>query len=303
MKSIKIAGQSFLIKDYYCAQDGDEYLAKTDGKLWLYVNLTDLCPCSCPFCVNPCKKSGENPFKLSCFQDALDRIRDYICGVSFTGGEPMLHPQLLDKVIEVTHDTLGSEVEIDMVTSGLNFEKVLSLKTNHYLYSIHISRHRTDDGQNRQLMGIRTPSLKELEAILKEMQDPGKVVFNCILHKDGIHSVDGMAEYLEMAAQTGVRNTSFISLIPANDYCREQFVHPASLHPEKDERFRIWNRFHDHDFCSCSSGDYKAASGWVRFYYRAPGRAAVPYARQLVYTADNRLLAGFGGPSIDLNPA
>ena len=135
------------------------------------------------------------------------------------------------------------------------------------------------------------------------MQDPGKVVFNCILHKDGIHSVDGMAEYLEMAAQTGVRNTSFISLIPANDYCREQFVHPDSLHLEKDERFRIWNRFHDHDFCSCSSGDYKAASGWVRFYYRAPGRAAVPYARQLVYTADNRLLAGFGGPSIDLNPA
>ena len=113
----------------------------------------------------------------------------------------------------------------------------------------------------------------------------------------------GMAEYLEMAAQTGVRNTSFISLIPANDYCIEQFVHPDSLHLEKDERFRIWNRFHDHDFCSCSSGDYKAASGWVRFYYRAPGRAAVPYARQLVYTADNRLLAGFGGPSIDLNPA
>ena len=30
----------------------------SDGKLWLYVNVTDICNGSCPFCINPCTK-GE----------------------------------------------------------------------------------------------------------------------------------------------------------------------------------------------------------------------------------------------------
>ena len=301
MKTIQIGGESLFIKDYYCAQDGQSYVPKTDGKLWLYVNLTDMCPCSCPFCVNPGKKVGGNTISAAAFEKTLRMVRDYVCGVSFTGGEPLLFPDLLDEVIQITYDIMGPEVEIDLATSGIIPERLLSLKAQNHLYSIHLSRHRVDDAENRQLMGALTPSRQELKNLLKEIQEPGKVVLNCILQKDGVHSLDGIADYLEMASQTGVQNVSFIGLIPANEYCREQFANPACLYPEEDERFRIWNRFHDHDCCSCSSGDYLSALGWVRFYYRVPGQSSGPYVRQLVYSANNELLAGFGGRTI--NPA
>lgn len=101
-----------------------------------------------------------------------------------------------------------------------------------------------------------------------------------------------------MAADVGVRNTSFISLIPANGYCMDQYVDPETFHLENDSRFRIWNHFHDYDYCSCSAGDYHAGKGWVRYYYRAPGKEKAPYSRQLVYTEDNRLLDGFGGNEV-----
>ena len=40
---------------------------------------------------------------------------------------------------------------------------------------------------------------------------------------------------------------------------------------------------------------YRARTGYVRYYYRMPGSQAAPYARQLVYDAQNRIRLGFGG--------
>ena len=109
---------------------------------------------------------------------------------------------------------------------------------------------------------------------------------------------DRMADYLEMGAETGVNNTCFICMMPANEYCRKHHVDPERFHLEKDPRFRVWNHFHDYDYCSCSTGDYLGRQRAVRFYYRVPGKHRAPYARQLVYDADNRLLDGFGGTEI-----
>ena len=128
--------------------------------------------------------------------------------------------------------------------------------------------------------------------------DITRFVFNCVLQKDGVHDIEGIAEYLEMAAEAGISNTSFISMIPANGYCMDQFVDPEMFNLENDSRFRVWNHFHDYEYCSCSAGDYRARKGWVRYYYRSPGKEKAPYSRQLVYTENNRLLDGFGGNQI-----
>ena len=65
-----------------------------------------------------------------------------------------------------------------------------------------------------------------------------------------------------------------------------------------DTRFHRWNEFKDHKYCCCSTGNYDAKERSIRFYYRGIGTEKAPYARQLVYTADDRLLAGFGGKEI-----
>ena len=300
MKTIRIGKHDLQIKDYHCASD-HTYLTKEEGQLWLYVNITDVCPASCPFCVNPGRKCGSSPFNIIRYQETLKAIHKHVYGVSFTGGEPMMEPILLDAAIGVTHEIMGDTIEIDMATSGIHLERIPDFKNLNYLDSIHISRHRINDADNRELMGRQVPSVKEIRALLERIDDPERVVFNCVLDRDGISTPEAMAAYLDMAADIGVSNTSFISMIPVNDYCREHYVDPESFRLEQDSRFRIWNHFHDHDYCSCSTGDYLGKQRKVRFYYRMPGKNRAPYVRQLVYEANNLLFAGFGGIKIELS--
>ena len=294
MPKIRIGDQTFEIKDYYCAQD-EHYYPRTDGRLWLYVELTDVCPAACPFCVNPGRKAGTTAFDIRCYETVLRKIRPLIYGVSFTGGEPVLTPELLDKAIFITSEVLGHEVEIDMVTSGIGLEKIPELRSVDRLDSIHISRHRIDDAENSRLMGIRAPALDSIRQMISCLHDPGQAVFNCLLSRNGIHSAETIAAYLEMAAEAGVLNSSFIAMMPANEYCIQERVETCTLDFSRDPRFHIWNRFHDYDYCSCCSGDYHARAGYVRFYCRSAGTRTAPYARQIIYTNDNRLRKGFGG--------
>ena len=299
MKTITIGDHVLQIKDYYCS-DGDGYIAKEDGKLWLYINISDVCTAHCPFCINPCRSEGNTSFDIHTFRDTLYQIKEHIGGISITGGEPMLFPELVDAVIDVIIGTFDHSIETDIVTNGVHFTRFKELKNLVHLDSIHLSRHRIDDAENNTVFGIPVASMDEIRQVVSTLSDPAKVVFNCILMKNGIDSVSAIADYLEFAADVNISNTSFIGMAPANRFCIENYVDPGRLDFRADPRFKIWNRLNDHEYCRCSSGTYHAKSRPVRFYYRCIGSEKAPYARQLVYTADNRLLAGFNGREIHI---
>ncbi len=293
---IKIGNYKLNIKDYYCAGQDGVYLPREDGRLWLYVLLTDACNASCPFCVNAADRCGNGNISLAGLRECLIRFSDRISGVSITGGEPMLYPNLTDDAAELVMDILP-DVKLNLATNGTNLESILSLRTLDAFEGIHISRHSPIDRINDRIFGRTMPTIEEIRLLVSKMSDPAKIVFNCVMQKGLVDSEEAVREYLETAAYAGVRNTSFIGMFEANGYCRENYISPAFLEL-KDPRFHIWNHYHDHDYCSCSSGSFDAKAGPVRFYYRCPGRSRPSYTRQLVYTADNRLLAGFGGDEI-----
>lgn len=299
MKQILIGDQSLFIKDYYC-DDGFGYLNRDDGKLWLYINVTDVCNGRCPFCINPCRKEGTSPFDLSSFRETLIKIKDDVYGVSLSGGEPMLEADLIDEILLTVRNILGDRIEIDMVTNGIHFEKIVHLKNLNELNTIHVSRHHIDDAINDSLFGFHTVPKDTLKHVISGLKDPGMIVFNCALIKGYVDSVEKIAQYLEFSAEMNVQNTSFIGLSICNDYCRENFIDPASLDFSDDPKFHIWNTQKDHEYCKCCTGSYEASLRPVRFYYRCIGKQKAEYTRQLVYTADNRLLAGFSGKEIIL---
>ncbi len=295
---IQIGSRKLNIKDYYCAGEDEIYLPREDGKLWLYINLTNECNASCPFCVNSAerKASGDGKLSLPMLRECLISLSGKISGVSITGGEPMLYPDLTDRAAELVMEILPDTM-LDLATNGTNLESILSLRTLDAFEGIHISRHSPDDRINGRVFGRSMPTAEEIKRLLLRMSDPAKIVLNCVMQKGLVDSEEAVIDYLETAASAGVRNTSFIGMFRANDYCRGHYVSPSLLEL-MDSRFHIWNHYHDHDFCSCSSGSFDAAAGPVRFYYRCPGINGASYIRQLVYTADNRLLAGFGGEEI-----
>lgn len=300
MKQIIIGNQLLNIKDYYC-DNGSGYAARDDGKLWLYVNVTDVCNGKCPFCINPSRSRGSSHFEIASFRNTLNRIKPFVYGVSLTGGEPMLETGLIDEILSVVRDISGDDIEIDMVTNGIHFDQILQLKQLEALTAIHVSRHQIKDDDNNQLFGFETAGSELLKSTISKMKDPGMIVFNCALIKGNIDSPLKMAEYLKFAADLNVQNTSFIALSVCNDYCRKHYVDPAEFNLSEIPGFHIWNTLKDHDYCRCSSGSYEAQSRRVRFYYRCIGTTQVQYTRQLVYTADNRLLAGFNGKEILFN--
>ena len=210
----------------------------------------------------------------------------------------MLFPKLVDDVIGVITEVYNRYIETDLVTNGFNITGIKNLKHLRYLDSVHISRHRIDDALNNIVFGIPVATAQEIKEFISGLSDPGKIVFNCILMKEGINSVNGIADYLEFAAELNVHNTSFIGMAPANSFCIENYVDPVDLDFRHDARFTFFNRLQDHAYCKCSSGSYEAKTRDVRFYYRCIGSEKAPYARQLDYTADNRLLAGFNGKEI-----
>lgn len=298
MKTLQIGSKVFPIKDYLCAGEDGVYIPKTDGKLWLYVNLTSRCNAHCPFCVNPAVRGGNQSIDPSLFRQTLGKIKPFVDGVSITGGEPMLFSELVDGAAEVITEELGQETRLELVTNGTNLHKIPQLKRLDRFTCIHISRHTADDERNRVLMGFAAPGISEIRALNDALADPGKIVFNCVLQKGGVETLNDAAGYLEMAAEAGVGNTSFVGLFPANDYCRGHYVSPTLLNFRGDSRFFLWDEFRDHGYCRCGNGDYRGKNGHVRFYFRCPGKEKASYARQLVYNHDNRLLDGFGGKEI-----
>ena len=294
MRQLRIGETVLQVKDYDCSQD-ETYLPKTEPRLWLYVNLTSGCNAACPFCVNPSSGAPKSIDTLT-FASTLEQIEPIVYGISFTGGEPMLDIGLLEEAIKVVGDGVGDDVELDLVTNGTNLGQLSYVRGLERFATIHVSRHAADDDANRRLMRWQgAPSLTDLASCFASLPDRGSTVLNCVLQRGGVEDHSSAVEYLEMASGIGAANVSFIRMIEANGFCRENGVSPSSLGLDSDERFSIWNSYHDHDFCQCSTGDYRVRNGYVRLYYRCPSNVSqASYCRQLVYGADNVLRQGFG---------
>lgn len=287
MKEIKIGSTSLKVKDYYCSRNqGGNYLSKADDKLWLYVNLTSMCNLNCKFCVNPNNDRNE-VIDLDKFKAILTTIKDNISGVSFTGGEPTLFMDLLDKAVAITRCIVGDDVSIYIVTNGTNLSGLLKMESLKYLYDIHISLHSADDN-------LFDMSLSDFVHAL----DDNNVVLNCILKDDGVNSVEEIIKYLEFATKNNVTNVSFINLIKANNYCRNNYIDSSKL-KLSDERIKVITERYDYNYCHCCNYIYEDGDKYVRFYIRFPSNAQCPYTRQMVYDSDNKLKAGFNGKVIE----
>lgn len=315
MKEISIGNSRLRIKDYYCAEAGDHFLplagegyySNPDPRLWLYVNVTDCCDAACPFCVSGSGKHGKHSVDPDRFSEVLRTVSPNIYGISFTGGEPMLYPDLLEELILCAAEILPDDVEIDLATNGTNLPRLTEMRCMKRISSVHISRHSYDQIRCESLMHFSCPDADELKRFIGGLDDSGKVVLNCVMQTGGVESCEDIAAYLDFAIGIGVKNTSFITMFESNQFCRDHYVSPMSLplvsdrecaewngnHP--DARFEVWNRHSDHEFCHCLSGSYENPEGRTRFYLRCPGTVPGPdYCRQFVYTADNNLQDGFG---------
>lgn len=105
--------------------------------LSVYLKITDRCQLSCSFCSQKCNLNGDMDLVFA--KNTLKTLKKLgIMYVFYTGGEPLLHPYLLD-VLKFGHE-LG--LKQTLVTNAL----LLNKKTNllnvlNYIFAIGVSLH------------------------------------------------------------------------------------------------------------------------------------------------------------------
>ena len=93
-----------------------------DGPSIRYVIFTQGCYHNCEGCHNPETHSSDGGYLLS-FDKILNTVKEnpLIFGVTFSGGEPMLHAETLSKLCDELKK-LGKDI---MVYSGYTFEEII----------------------------------------------------------------------------------------------------------------------------------------------------------------------------------
>lgn len=292
-ETIELFGQKVDIKNSNCVKCGDE-ITRMPMKLNLYIKVTDLCNAKCEVCSNKGnEKSGNIDLdKLKMVIKYLDD-KGIINRIGITGGEPMLEinklNNLLNAIFEVKKDAM-----VTINTNGFRIKEILNLDSNRSIDGIHISRHHYNDDINNAFFGIETASNKDIEDFINKVDNKKLLRLNCLLMKKYINSIDEVAKYLENAALLNVFRVGFVSLMPINQISIENFINFNDVFKDLPNQFLNTNNLHDFNICECTNGLFLGYNGnIIEYYARMTKELNCEYARQLVYTSDNKLTIGF----------
>ena len=299
VRQIEILGKTVPVKDYICSRDGGPYLRKQGGcKLQLWICLTSYCAAACPFCI--ANNTSEKRFlDLHRLENVLRGLKeaDVIRGISITGGEPFTDIRFLDEAVRLVFEIFGYEMEVTISTNGTGLKNMHKIRDLSHLDVIHVSRHHYDDAANRRIFGISVPDAEELRECIASVSYPDIFVFNCMLLRSFIGTPEEAHRYMDFAIRMGVPKVAFISGSKINPYTEREAMDYEEVLRADDEDLLFTRGYRDYGICRCQDGVYMGPEGRIISFYGRCTKTmeSVPYVRGLVYDAENRLRAGFGG--------
>ncbi len=298
-EEVELFNKKVKFKSFLCTNDKNKP-RKSKPSFRLSIKLTDSCNSSCLFCANKNTKDfGELDFdKIEKVVRELNKT-GYLIGVSITGGEPMLYPDKVNKLINLI-TSIDEKVNICITTNGINLRKFAEFDNLERIESLHISRHHYDDDINREIFHsddiATSEDIKYLQSIVK---DKLIININTVLIKGYIDNIEEVKKMFEYADSLGIRRVGIVSLIKLNEYAKDNFIDFNDIFDKKDSSFFIGHHLYSYDYCECIDGIYSADSqNILEFYARMGKEKECPFVTQLVYTTDNKLKTGFNGEVI-----
>ena len=296
MKKINIFDNELVVKDYLCTTQPSTYI-KSKSSLRFYIKLTDYCNADCLFCANKGSEDfGNLDFEKLEFVIRYLVSKSTIHSIGITGGEPMLNPEKLNKLVNLIF-SIDSKMEVQVSTNGYNIEEFKNFERINDLESIHISRHHYNDQINYEIFNSnKVASTKEIISLQEFLDDKKIININTLVMKDYINSLKEIKKMLNYVGETGVYKNGFVSLMKCNDYSKEQFINFNNIFNKLDDNFFKGHHFYSKEYCECLDGLYLTDKNkLVEYYARMVKDCSCPYVNQLVYTSDNKLKDGFNG--------
>ena len=288
--NVTIFNKEIQVRDHYCQLDNNEPANVEEPYINVYVNITNICNAKCKFCSNEHNRENVTAFNFEKFKNALTEINDKINihKVSFTGGEPTICIETLKKCLKFTKE-LNPNIFTVINTNGYRLNELIDVLD--YINSIALSRHYYDDDINRQIFGLtKVPD----ETTIYRFPDKSKLHLSCNLIKDYICNSEEVVKYLEWASKIGCLDVGFVSLMPANEYCKERFVDFNELSFENIQDVFVTKNWNYENLCRCRNYVYIANNAEIievySRYYKNPSYSG----NALVFDGQNIRL-GFNG--------
>lgn len=244
-KFIEILGTQLKYRTVSC---NPEWKAQPTFKMT--VQVTDVCPAKCAFCCNPGKGILLNVDK---FKDDFAEITSKVTvdEVYFTGGEPMLHWDMIRECLKVI------KCPALINTMGLNLHKI------DMPVAISLSRHHWEHDINNEILGVRHKPTY-LDSFPMEYRERSNITTNII--KGYVDSADKMRRMMDFAMENGFPLSGFVGLMPATEYAKEAHVPIPELEGDDINTYRKfrWKS----GMCSCQNSFYIKDGQLHRFYIK-----------------------------------
>lgn len=297
-EEIELFGQKVKIKNNDCCCLGDEPI-RTSMRLNLYIKITDICNAKCEVCSNRGHETTGNIDlnKLKMVISYLDK-KDLLNRIGITGGEPMINIRKLNDVLNVIYE-VKPDAFVTINTNGFNIREIINLDSKDKIEGVHVSRHHYLDHVNNNFFGIETATTKDLEYIMQNIDNKKLLRLNCLLMKKCINNIDQVKKYLEFASELDIFRVGFVSLMKINSNSIDNFINFNDIFNNLPNKMLKTKHLQDLDVCECTNGLYLANNGnIVEYYARMTKDLNCDYARQFVYTSDNKLTVGFNQKSL-----
>lgn len=292
---INLFNKDITIRDKYCKFFGNEGSDISEPYINLYVRFKG-CNADCLFCEF---KEIATHFNFKKYEEIINEINSKgieLRKLSFTGGEPTLNYNRFKDVLKYTRETLPNTY-VALNTNGLRLVDMFNDSTVDNLDNIALSKHHYIDKLNDKLLGFKSISNAEIGEIQSSHDRTELMHFSCNLIKDGIDTNKKVIKFLENANKLNVFSAGFSSLMPVNDFCKENFIDINILEFKKN--FFNSKQFDDPGHCMCRNYLYtpKEFKGeHVKLYFKNTFRNQ-ELTNSLIFDGEN-LRYGFGQDNI-----
>lgn len=288
-----IFGKEIDINDHHCNFNDVSGQKIKEPYINLYVKITEVCQAKCKFC-EFCKDEGT-VFDYYKFLYMFTRLNSQIKinKVSFTGGEPTLKIDLLNKLLREVKE-INPNVFTIVNTNGYKFTQI----NPDYVDSIALSRHHALDYKNVEIFKTnKVPSWKDIASY--KYKD--KLHLSCNLIKGQIDTNEDCKGYINFFGNLGITDIGFVSLMAVNDYAKQHFidfddVDLASM--SNTLKSQSWSKkCGDKPTCKCANFLTFTSKGNIVKSYARYYADRTECKGMLVYQ-ENKLTAGFDGKVI-----
>ena len=219
---IELFGKQIELKTHNCHLFDQEAQPVEEPYINFYIR-TKFCNAKCAFCTYADDASKYSAEKLQeVFEEISPKIK--IRKVAISGGEPTLYWDNFVNIVELAKK-YAPDAELSMNTDGFRWKQLFEDTIYKEFDYIQLSRHHYDDSINDEIFKCKTPTFDEIKWAAGLQTHPHQIQFRCNLIKGYIDNKDEVFKFLEWSNSVDINDVGLVSLMPINDYSKENYIY------------------------------------------------------------------------------